>query len=99
MLESGFVAEVEALVARGDLAPDMPAMRSVGYRQVWAWLRGECSRDEMVARGQAATRQLAKRQMTWLRSEKACLWLDEAGDVEHQALQRIRAGLEGLNSG
>ena len=99
MLESGFVAEVEALVARGDLAPDMPSMRSVGYRQVWAWLRGECSRDEMVARGQAATRQLAKRQMTWLRSEKACLWLDEAGDVEHQALQRIRAGLEGLNSG
>ena len=71
MLEKGFAGEVERLVARGDLQPDMPSMRSVGYRQVWAWLRGECSRDEMIERGQAATRQLAKRQMTWLRSEQA----------------------------
>ena len=49
-------------------------MRSVGYRQVWSWLRGECSRDEMVARGQAATRQLAKRQMTWFRREHSIFW-------------------------
>ena len=95
MLENGFVEEVERLVARGDLHPDMPAMRSVGYRQVWAWLRGEFSRDEMVERGQAATRQLAKRQITWLRSEQACHWLDESADVLQQARALIDRGLHG----
>jgi tRNA dimethylallyltransferase len=93
MLDNGLVEEVEQLVARGDLHPDMPAMRSVGYRQVWAWLRGEFNRDEMVERGQAATRQLAKRQMTWLRSEQACHWLDESGDVLQQARALIDSGL------
>jgi tRNA dimethylallyltransferase len=91
MLDDGFVEEVEHLVARGDLKPDMPSMRSVGYRQVWAWLRGECSRAEMVERGQAATRQLAKRQMTWLRSERDCHWLVEAGNVESQALRLVES--------
>jgi tRNA dimethylallyltransferase len=81
------------LVARGDLDPDMPSMRSVGYRQVWGWLRGEFDRGEMVERGQAATRQLAKRQMTWLRSERGCIWLDESGDVVAQARAVIRRGL------
>ncbi len=89
MLEQGFVDEVERLVGRGDLEPDMPSMRSVGYRQVWAWLRGEFNREEMVEKGQAATRQLAKRQMTWLRSEKDCHWLDEAGDVLKRAMTII----------
>ena len=98
MLARGFVEEVEDLVARGDLNPGLPSMRSVGYRQVWAWLRGECSREEMVQRGQAATRQLAKRQMTWLRSEQGCHWLGEAGDVEQEALAQIRGGLESPNS-
>lgn len=85
MLEQGLVDEVEGLVARGDLDPDLPSMRSVGYRQVWAWLRGAYGRDEMIARGQAATRQLAKRQMTWLRSEQGCTWLDDGPDVVDQA--------------
>jgi len=98
MLNNGFTGEVERLVARGDLQPDMPSMRSVGYRQVWSWLRGECSREEMIARGQAATRQLAKRQMTWLRSEQACHWLDADGDVEQQALMLIHAALKEPNS-
>jgi len=93
MLEEGFVEEVERLVARGDLDPDMPSMRSVGYRQVWAWLRGEFSRGEMVERGQAATRQLAKRQMTWLRSEPSCHWLDETGQVVAEALGVVSAAL------
>jgi len=97
MLENGFTGEVERLVARGDLQPDMPSVRSVGYRQAWSWLRGECSREEMIERGQAATRQLAKRQMTWLRSERSCHWLSEGGDVEQQALILIRAGLQELN--
>jgi len=98
MLENGFTGEVERLVARGDLQPDMPSMRSVGYRQVWFWLHGECSREEMIERGQAATRQLAKRQMTWLRSEQACHWLDGDGDVEQQALTLVHAALEGPDS-
>jgi len=93
MLDRGLVGEVEGLVARDDLHPDLPAMRSVGYRQVGGWVRGEYSREEMVKRGQAATRQLAKRQMTWLRSEPGCHWLDETVDVERQALRLCRAGL------
>ena len=67
MLSSGLVAEVEQLFARNDLSVDLPSMRAVGYRQVWAYLAGECGYEEMVERGIAATRQLAKRQMTWLR--------------------------------
>jgi len=93
MLAQGFVDEVRSLVAGGGLAPDMPSMRSVGYRQVWAWLRGEYDEAEMVRRGQAATRQLAKRQMTWLRSEQACHWLVAVDDPLDQALALIRREL------
>jgi tRNA dimethylallyltransferase len=98
MLEQGFIAEVEGLVAGGDLEPEMPSMRSVGYRQVWAWLRGEFGRAEMIARAQAATRQLAKRQMTWLRSERGCHWLDESTDVTAQALGRVREAVAKFNA-
>ena len=93
MLEQGLVDEVERLVAPGFLRPDMPSMRSVGYRQVWAWLRGEYGREEMVDRGQAATRQLAKRQMTWLRSEADCHWLDQEGDLLLRAVDLIESSL------
>ncbi|EAQ63392.1 tRNA delta(2)-isopentenylpyrophosphate transferase [Marinomonas sp. MED121] len=68
MMEQGFLAEVEALYARGDLNVDMPSVRCVGYRQIWAYLAGECDLDEAIYRGVVATRQLAKRQVTWLRS-------------------------------
>ncbi|MBQ0718780.1 MAG: tRNA (adenosine(37)-N6)-dimethylallyltransferase MiaA [Gammaproteobacteria bacterium] len=67
MLDAGFVDEVKTLRQRGDLHADLPAVRAVGYRQIWAYLEGECTYDEMFARGVAATRQLAKRQLTWLR--------------------------------
>jgi tRNA dimethylallyltransferase len=92
MLERGLVDEVEALAGRGDLDPDMPSMRAVGYRQVWAWLRGEYDRAEMVARGQAATRQLAKRQMTWLRSESDLRLLDPGDSLRH-ARSMLRSAL------
>lgn len=69
MIESGFVAEVESLMARGDLTPDLPAMRAVGYRQIWSYLEGGLSWPEARKRAIAATRQLAKRQMTWIRSD------------------------------
>ncbi len=67
MLDQGFVDEVKILRQRGDLSTDLPAVRAVGYRQIWAYLDDECSYEEMLARGVAATRQLAKRQLTWLR--------------------------------
>jgi tRNA dimethylallyltransferase len=92
MLAGGLVEEVERLVARGDLDPEMPSMRSVGYRQVWAWLRGECGREEMIDRGKAATRQLAKRQYTWLRSEAGATWLDPRAEQLDQAMQRVAQG-------
>lgn len=68
MLQAGFVEEVAALRARGDLDPALPAIRSVGYRQVWEYLEGGSTYPQMLDRAQAATRQLAKRQYTWLRS-------------------------------
>ena len=69
MLDAGFVNEVRRLMQRPGLHGDSPAMRSVGYRQFWAHLAGECSFAEAHSRALAATRQLAKRQITWLRSE------------------------------
>ncbi|MES3002381.1 MAG: tRNA (adenosine(37)-N6)-dimethylallyltransferase MiaA [Pseudomonadota bacterium] len=67
MLASGFIDEVKALRARGDLTPDLPSMRCVGYRQAWEMLDGISLPSELRDRGIAATRQLAKRQLTWLR--------------------------------
>ncbi|MFA5982438.1 MAG: tRNA (adenosine(37)-N6)-dimethylallyltransferase MiaA [Methylococcaceae bacterium] len=69
MLEQGLIAEVEKLYSRGDLNEKMPAIRAVGYRQVWSYLQGEDSYENMVEKAIAATRQLAKRQFTWLRRE------------------------------
>ncbi len=66
MMKLGFLDEVAALRARGDLTPDHPAIRAVGYRQLWAYFDGEFSLDEAVRRGIFATRQLAKRQLTWI---------------------------------
>lgn len=91
MLAAGFEQEVKTLLARGDLHTDLPSMRSVGYRQMWEWLRGETTYEDMVARGIAATRQLAKRQMTWLRSEEGVYWLDDApGGVLEPAISVLR---------
>lgn len=80
MLQQGFVEEVEALYRRGDLHPELPAIRCVGYRQVWSYLAGEWDREEMAQRGIIATRQLAKRQFTWLRSERELAWFDALSD-------------------
>lgn len=75
MLDQGFEREVSALRARGDLHRDLPAIRAVGYRQMWEYLEGESSYEEMVEKGVAATRQLAKRQLTWLRKWQSLQWL------------------------
>ena len=91
MMEAGFLNEVKELHQRGDLTARHPAMRSVGYRQLWAHLDGEYSLQEAEQRGVFATRQLAKRQLTWLRAEKLARWLDPEtaesswiSDVRHE---------------
>lgn len=92
MLEQGFIAEVEGLHGRGDLHAGLPSMRSVGYRQVWEYLEGDLSRDELESRGIIATRQLAKRQFTWLRSWDQLHWLDSmASDNLPRALKYLNS--------
>ncbi|KKD62035.1 tRNA dimethylallyltransferase [Grimontia sp. AD028] len=87
MMEAGFEAEVRKLYDRGDLNPDMPSIRCVGYRQMWDYLAGSCSLDDAVYRGVCATRQLAKRQITWLRSWDNLTWLDS--DDAELSLQTV----------
>ncbi|HET7097741.1 MAG TPA: tRNA (adenosine(37)-N6)-dimethylallyltransferase MiaA [Casimicrobiaceae bacterium] len=74
MLEAGLVAELAALRERHDLTADLPSMRCVGYRQAWEFLDGQIDAPRLRARGIAATRQLAKRQYTWLRATKATVF-------------------------
>jgi tRNA dimethylallyltransferase len=69
MVAAGFVEEVRLLKARPNLGPEHASMRAVGYRQLWAHLAGDLGWDEARGKALAATRQLAKRQMTWLRSD------------------------------
>ncbi len=73
MIEQGLVDEVSVLYHRGDLTVDLPAIRAVGYRQAWSYLEGEYDLDKMIDKGIIATRQLAKRQFTWLRKETDAL--------------------------
>lgn len=90
MLQNGFIDEVAALRQRGDLHLNLPAMRCVGYRQVWQHLDGELSYDQMVEKGVVATRQLAKRQLTWLRSWPGVTWLQpEVSNVMTQVNQAL----------
>jgi tRNA dimethylallyltransferase len=76
MLDAGFLEEVRRLMQRPALRRESPSMRAVGYRQFWTHLAGECPFDEARSRALAATRQLAKRQITWLRSEKGLKTFD-----------------------
>ena len=76
MLQQGFENEVKKLYARGDLSLELPSIRSVGYRQMWSYLEGDYDYDTMRERAVIATRQLAKRQMTWLRRWKEAQWVD-----------------------
>lgn len=77
MLDQGFEDEVKKLMQRSDLHLNLPSIRCVGYRQMWEYLNGDTSYDEMVFKGICATRQLAKRQITWLRGWKqSIIWLN-----------------------
>jgi len=83
MLAGGLIEEVQGLRARGNLHADLPALRAVGYRQVWQYLAGELSLAELRDRGIFATRQLAKRQITMLRAELDARWLDPEREDAH----------------
>lgn len=89
MLDNGFVREVEALRARGDLGLNHPSMRAVGYRQVWQYLDGAFDVAKLRESGIVATRQFAKRQMTWLRKEADALWMDPDRDPVVERLSRL----------
>lgn len=93
MLSDGLIDEVSQLRQSERVHADLPAMRSVGYRQVWEYLEGKCTKDEMIERAVAATRQLAKRQYTWLRKQKQSLWLDprepESIALAHESVEKF----------
>jgi tRNA dimethylallyltransferase len=90
MLKAGLVKEVETLKGRHKLTAGMPSMRCVGYRQAWEFLEGKISEKQMRERALAATRQLAKRQLTWLRSFPDLIHLDAGGPKDAPAaLQRL----------
>ncbi|MDP5255307.1 MULTISPECIES: tRNA (adenosine(37)-N6)-dimethylallyltransferase MiaA [unclassified Vibrio] len=95
MIENGFEQEVKALYQRGDLHADLPSIRCVGYRQMWDYLAGQTSLDEAVFKGVCATRQLAKRQITWLRGWENLTWLDseEIDQAERLMSQAIDASV------
>jgi len=97
MMQAGFLEEVRALWQRGDLQPDLPALRAVGYRQLWQHLEGECSLHEAVQKGVAATRQLAKRQLTWLRKWPELDWIftDCDGNIVENELSEQTTPLSG----
>ncbi|MFC3283163.1 tRNA (adenosine(37)-N6)-dimethylallyltransferase MiaA [Litchfieldella rifensis] len=91
MLEQGFIEEVEALRQRGDLHLGLPSMKCVGYRQVWEYLDGHYDAAMLNHRGIVATRQLAKRQLTWLRSWREMAWVDaQRADALDEILKIVR---------
>jgi tRNA dimethylallyltransferase len=98
MLEGGLIEEVERLRARGDLHLGLPSMRCVGYRQVWEYLDGDCDFATMRERGIAATRQLCKRQLTWLRSTRSASASTAWRQTTLQGLPTRRGG-DGVRSG
>jgi len=89
MLKQGFIEEVEKLKSDHRIKFDMPSMRCVGYRQVWQYLNNELNYDDMVFKGIVATRQLAKRQWTWLRKEENTVWLDSTKKGYLNEIQRL----------
>ena len=90
MLQQGFIEEVEGLFKRGNLHADMPSIRAVGYRQVWSYLAGEYGYNEMRDKAIIATAQLAKRQMTWLRKEAECNFIDPITLNRQKVLKNLK---------
>jgi len=81
MIENGFIEEVKSLLDRGDCHQDLPSIRAVGYRQAWSFLQGEYDRATLIDKAIIATRQMAKRQLTWLRAQNDGVWFDSGPDL------------------
>ena len=94
MLDAGLEEEVRGLLRRPDLDPGVPALRAVGYRQVVGYLLGEYDRETMVRRATAATRQLAKRQLSWLRADPGLIWLEDGPAGLGRALKILESALK-----
>jgi len=95
MLQQGFLDEVKALYKRGDLHADLPSIRCVGYRQAWQFLEGKLDEQEMKERAVIATRQLAKRQMTWMRSEPNITRFDAKNYQLEDVIKTVQVFLDG----
>jgi tRNA dimethylallyltransferase len=94
MLTVGFIEEVETLYGRGDLTLNMPSMRAVGYRQVWQYLDGQWNFDTMRSKAITASRQYAKRQLTWLRGEPDGTWYDAlCANIHKEVLKKLGASV------
>jgi len=94
MLAAGLVAELRELRSRYALTPQMPSMRCVGYRQAWEFVDGAIDADALRAKGVAATRQLAKRQLTWLRATPAAVFDPAQPDLVAAVADRVRAAMQ-----
>jgi tRNA dimethylallyltransferase len=97
MMAEGLLDEVRALRSRGDLHADLPSMRSVGYRQIWSHLSGEYDLETAIHAAQRATRNLAKRQLTWLNADDSVNWIrsleDQALGPINRAVAETAAGI------
>jgi tRNA dimethylallyltransferase len=95
MLDQGFLDEMRSLMADSRNHDELPSMRSVGYRQAWEHLEHNTSREDFIFKGIAATRQLAKRQLTWLRKEPDAIWLDPTqADYLQQLQDQVHAFID-----
>jgi tRNA dimethylallyltransferase len=97
MLDAGLVAELEILRQRPDIHSGLPSMRAVGYRQIWELLQGRCDLAEAERRAIIATRQLAKRQRTWLRAEQDLCRLDTGHGAAGLALDYLRSAIDRIH--
>ena len=95
MMADGFLDEVRALRARGDLHPGLPSLRSVGYRQLWAHLSGDTGLAAAIAAGQRATRNLAKRQLTWINADASVRWIRGLEDQELEPIEGVMRAATG----
>lgn len=94
MMSTGFIDEVKKLYERGDLHSDLPSIRAVGYRQAWSYLYGEYDESTFIDKAIIATRQMAKRQLTWLRAQNDGVWFDSGKDLPNEpVLSFVRSAL------
>jgi len=91
MISKGFIEEVKVLYDNENCHPDLPAIRAVGYRQAWSFLSGEYDEAEFIEKAIIATRQMAKRQLTWLRAQDDGIWFDSGPDLPVDAVLRFLA--------